>query len=439
MTQTMGLLLWLSRLGVSLVLLTAPTASAIPVPQSANDALVFQPSMSIRVKMAESTEFLRVRGLDLRVADGESNRDLAATGATVQSSVGEWAVSCRSGRVILAQGKTPSQLRRKQVVGVEVSFTTPAGFLSLDGKPYRDQLRIRAGRGENCVVINELDLEKYLDGLVNGEFNSRWSEEAIAAQVIAARTYALHQIQEARRRNRPWDLESTIKDQVYNGTSQEDFLASRAVSKTRGMILTEKKKTSPIKAFYHSTCGGRTELPSQVWGKEARGIGEHKRVECPFCVSSPRYRWDFVMTDSEIKRAILDGVEDRGLPEGWPKDWKTIVARWQLDEVDLKTHDVDRVSEVTLNFSNGAFFQPQKRKLIVSGTRFRGWVGVERVKSTVFDLQRTTDRRWVVSGRGYGHGVGLCQWGAKVMGEKGYKSGRILSHYYPSAVVRKLW
>ncbi len=409
-------------------------AGAIPTPPHAS-APVFQPSMNVRVKMGEALEPLSVRGIDLHVADGLTGHELRQ-----DARAGEWSVSCRDGKVTLREMRGGRVARDGgKVIKTEVSFSTPAGFLSLDGKPHRDLLRIRAGKGTSCVVINELDLEKYLDGLVNGEFNSRWSEEAIAAQVIAARTYALYQIREARRRGKPYDLESTIRDQVYGGTGDEDYLASRAVSRTRGMILTDRKKTDPIKAFYHSTCGGRTELPAQVWGRENASIGTHKRVECPFCMSSPRFRWDFVMTESEIKRAILDGVEERGVPDGWPSDWKNVVARWQLDQLNLRTHDVDRVSEVELVFSNGAFFAPKKQVLKASGPRFRGWVGVERIRSTIFDLQKTSDRRWVVSGRGYGHGVGLCQWGAKVMGERGYKSQRILSHYYPSAVVRKLW
>jgi stage II sporulation protein D len=409
--------------------ITGADAWAVPIP-TREIAPAFLPSMSIRVRIqtTDGNEALSVRGFDMKV------RDVATAHELMQGSrLNEWSVTCRDGRVALKRG------RERRVGGVEVSFATPAGFLSLDGKPHRDELHIRAGKGTACIVINELDLEKYLDGLVNGEFNSRWSEESIAAQVIAARTYALYQIREARRRNKPYDVESTIKDQVYRGTDHEDFLASRIVSRTRGMVLTEKKKTEPIKAFYHSTCGGRTELPRRVWGAEKRDIGVHKQVECPFCVSSPRFRWDLVMTDSEVKRAILDGVEERGVPSGWPADWRTVVAKWQLDEVSLRNHDIDRVTEVELSFTDGAIFSPTKRVLKASGTRFRGWVGVERIKSTIFDLRRTSDRRWVVSGRGYGHGVGLCQWGAKVMGEKGYTSAKILSHYYPAAMLRKLW
>ena len=96
---------------------------------------------------------------------------------------------------------------------------TPAGFFQYKGRPYRETLRIHALPSGECEVVNEVDLEKYLDGLVNSEFSSQWSEEAVAAQAIAARTYAFYQMREAHMRPEAhYDVDSTTKDQVYDGS-----------------------------------------------------------------------------------------------------------------------------------------------------------------------------------------------------------------------------
>jgi stage II sporulation protein D len=254
--------------------------------------------------------------------------------------------------------------------------------------------------------------------------------------VVAARTYALFQMREARRRKQVFDLDSTIKDQVYNGSAREDFRASRSVEKTRGMILTlpEQKqgKAVPLKAFYHSTCGGRTELPEKVWGGKHAGF--KKRVECPFCVASPRYNWNLEVRARDLLDAVEAGVRDGGAPRGWPRNHGSILRSWRLVDVAVDNSDA-RAGQVALSLSKG----DESVLLKVSGPKFRSWMGAGKMLSTSFHVSSRAGDVWSFSGRGNGHGVGLCQWGAKVMGEKGYSMASILKHYYPDAVLRKLW
>src|SRR5204863_176919 len=118
-----------------------------------------------------------------------------------------------------------------------VSVRTPTGVLSYRGNPFREEIRIYARNG-TCDVVNAVDLEKYLDGLVNSEFSAKWNAQSIEAQVIAARTYALYQIREAEKKSDSYfDVEATIKDQMYSGFNHEDFRAAQSVEQTRGMVL----------------------------------------------------------------------------------------------------------------------------------------------------------------------------------------------------------
>lgn len=383
----------------------------------------------IRVRILQSAARVRVRGFDLRAGALFSARRAS-----------EWEIQC------LASG----QVRATSIGGASegrgpVRIETPAGFLSLQGRPYRYALIVHPVEGEaRCDVINEVDLEKYLDGLISSEFSAEWSPESIGAQAVAARTYALFRMNEARASGQYFDVDATVKDQVYDGSLREDYRASRAAERTRGQVLTLARaggKILPLKAFYHSTCGGRTELPESVWGFSSPGF-KH-RVSCPFCVSSPRYLWDLELDSARVRRALLEGAatssHGRDVARRWPARWREALTRGNLE--DLRTASRDsasgRVTDVVTLWSPGS--GGARLELRLPAVRFREWIGAGQLRSTNFALRALGGDRWLVQGRGNGHGVGMCQWGAKVMGEKGYKTASILHHYYPDATIRKLW
>ncbi len=285
---------------------------------------------------------------------------------------------------------------------------------------------------------------------MNAEVSSSWRPQAVDAQVIAARTYALYQIRQARFSGKHFDVESTVKDQVYHGADPEDYLSARSVNRTRGIILSAKagKRESPIKAFYHSTCGGTTELPQTVWGQKYPGFA--RRVRCHYCVSSPRYRWELSLTQSDLRRAFQEGSAREGSQKGWPAEWKRVILEGSPVEARVVRADATgRVSEVSTIWSHPTSDgKAQRIELRVDGIRFRNWLGPGELRSTAFQIERQKPGRELasggsvafrVSGRGNGHGVGLCQWGAKVMAEKGHSSDAILGFYYPDAILKKLW
>ena len=295
------------------------------------------------------------------------------------------------------------------------------GFLRIGTHQYRDELYLYSFNGD-CMVVNHVDLEKYVAGLLNSEMSSKWNLETLKAQAVAARTYAVFQMREASgvgypRLHSPFDLDSTVKDQVYEGAHQERYKALQAVFQTAGEILVYNGH--PIKAFYHSTCGGQTESPVRVWGFRAPYM---KSVPCGFCDRSPRYSWSMAMPLVEVERRLRNiGLWRVGTLEGVRVAERDGAGR--AISVDL------------MNLVKGGRQVGAKR---ISAIRLRDALGADHLRSTSFDLS-LDDGLVNFKGRGSGHGVGLCQWGAKTMGEKGYAYRTILTKYYPLAQLTKVY
>jgi stage II sporulation protein D len=165
----------------------------------------------------------------------------------------------------------------------------------------------------------------------------------------------------------------------------------------------------PIKAFYHSTCGGITEGADRVFGERAPGVSGG--VQCGYCGSSPRYRWSFEVPPAEIAQALGFRVRE-----------VRVVSRWGSG----------RARSIELVGEGG-----RRRRL--PAVEFRHRLGAERLRSTAFEVVRQASGGFRFEGRGNGHGVGMCQWGAKEMGERGTHHARILSHYYPASQIRRVW
>jgi stage II sporulation protein D len=139
-------------------------------------------------------------------------------------------------------------------------------------------------KGKGFLVINQVDLEEYVKGVVPGEVNSSWHPEMLKAQAVAARTYALYQQMLSAARD--YDVVATVQDQVYKGKDGVDSAVLRAVEETRGLVLTYQQ--APIYAAFSSTAAGLTEDAVNVWSKEYPYL---KGVECPFDLESPFYQW----------------------------------------------------------------------------------------------------------------------------------------------------
>jgi stage II sporulation protein D len=404
---------------------------------------------TIRVRLSEAVSKVQVRGQGLRVFEGGeggqrggARRDLAAHS---EGSV-LWELRCQNGRVRAISDEKGGS-RRALDLREPVAIRVGEGKIEYQGRPYRDELQVRSV-GSFCEVVNHVDVEKYLGGLVNSEFSSKWAGEAIGAQIVAARTYALHQMRMARAdAARHYDLDATVSDQVYDGSIKEDSRSQQLVERTRGWVLTvgNGPRPAPLKAFYHSTCGGMTELPENVWGTRAAGF--KRAVKCAYCGGSPALNWQIELTQREVveafRRAFVASEEERpSWAKGWPKEWRQAIAGRRLVDVRAGAWNAEnRVSEVVTVWEvvHPRTGQVSRLELKVAGARFRDWIGPARFRSSAFQVVSRERGAWRFQGRGNGHGVGMCQWGAKTMGERGFKTTAILKHYYPDAVLRKLW
>lgn len=282
-----------------------------------------------------------------------------------------------------------------------------AGSLLVNGKPYRGMAEaVPSDRG--ILIVNELPLEDYLVGLINCEISSAWPMEAVKAQAVIARTYALYR--RKLRMNTPYHLESSVLDQVYNGSLIEDSRARRAVSETSGQVLTHNG--SVIQAFYHSNCGGKTEASENVWGMSLPYL---RGVTCEYCQGNPSSVW--------TQKLELAQIEERLRTAGF-----RIAAVIDIRPGPLNSRG--RLKQVTIT-SNGG-------DLTLTGDQFRKVLGYGVIKSTNFSV-RIKDGTAHFSGLGNGHGVGLCQWGAKQRALAGFSYTEILTYYYPGTVLEQFF
>lgn len=261
-----------------------------------------------------------------------------------------------------------------------------------------------AMQGAALLVVNRVPLEEYVEGVVGSEVNPAWHEELLKTQAVAARTYVLHKKRENEKR--PFDVYAGVQDQVYAGRRRVNDAVRRAVEATRGQVITYERR--PIFAAYSSTAAGPTEDAVNVWAKEFPYL---RGVECPFDQESPHYEWHVTVP--------FDVIESRLREEGYAIGRLATLTPYSMTKAG-------RVNEVRMLHSGG--------ELIVTGQDFRRILGYATLFSTQFSIDRI-EREVAFSGKGAGHGVGLCQWGAKEMAELGYRYQSILHYYYPGTEI----
>lgn len=265
---------------------------------------------------------------------------------------------------------------------------------------------LRKGRG--LMVVNVVDLEDYVEGVVPHEMNSAWHPEALKGQAVLARTYGVYQrmVNPARE----FDVFATVQDQVYRGRQGVDQRVRQAVGETRGLILTYRN--APVLSAFFSTAAGVTEDAMTVWSKDLPYL--KGGVDCPFDAGSPHYQWRATFKLQDFEQAL----RRLGFPVG-------TIATF----APLSYSRAGRVARVRVLHSDG--------ELILRGEDIRKAVGYSLVPSTQFDIE-AIGREVVMSGRGAGHGVGLCQWGAKELAALGYPYPSILNYYFPGTELKTM-
>jgi stage II sporulation protein D len=305
-------------------------------------------------------------------------------------------------------------------------------WLYLNGKPYRDVLEIDyISDAKPLLVLNVVYVEDYLKGVIPAEIGklTPTEMEALKAQAIASRTYALFQT--SQNRDRKYDLEATVMDQTYSGVATEDPLTNRAIQLTRGQALTYKGKL--ICSYYSTNCGGRTEYIDKVWDKPPEPYLIPVDDDT-FCSWSKHYSWEERWTKDNLEkniRTFLDSVCTS--PD----------TKW-VNLLDLKIvgrSPSGRVEWLDVVTDEDTF--PIRADKIRWALR-KGNGSHSILPSTNFDLEivrgeDNTIKQVIARGRGNGHGVGMCQTGALGMARAGYSYRDILLHYYTGVKITQYY
>jgi stage II sporulation protein D len=295
--------------------------------------------------------------------------------------------------------------------GKTIVLTNVSRYYSIGRRQFRGKIEIKWKSPKKVIVVNHVPLEKYLAGLLGSEMYPDWPMEALKAQAVAARTYALHHSDSSRNYDtrKDYDVMSTVLSQVYEGAHKEGFRAREACKQTEGMALLRGGNIFP--AYYHSCCGGVTEHAHNVW------IGERgpPQIKDSFCQRSPKLTWKY-----GISRDALAG------------------------KLSANGFTVGTISQVGVEIEEDS---PRNRRFLmideeggkaIASTELRRILGYSNLKSTWFEVE-LKGSEITFRGKGYGHGVGMCQWGAKGMADHGHSYEAILKHYYPDAELARMY
>lgn len=371
-------------------------------------------------------------------------------------------VSYKDGK--LAVNGKPTTARE---IVVEKADKADQAAVEVNKRFYRGKIALHRTAGKNgLTVVNTLPLEQYLYGIIAKEISPSWPLEAVKAQAIAARTYAIYSL--GKHHDDGYDVCATTDCQVYGGRTSEEPRAIQAVDATFGLVVAYQGK--PIPAYFHGSGGGYTENSENVWGTAHPAL----RAVADYDDKSPYYRWEKAITTKELTETLLSAGYNLGTLQTIEL---SILTKPPVTAPDRGVSG--RVKEIRFSGSNGSF--------LLTGNKLRGILGLN---STLFDVKVTlpseksvqleiTDRysdkdiktveinlpplternlptdkpnirrvgnrpneTVVFSGFGWGHGLGLSQWGAKAMADKASPADTayfktILKHYYSGVEIIK--
>ena len=345
-------------------------------------------------------------------------------------------------------------------VNSNISIAPLGEFITLDGKEYRGSVILTNIDGSAMTVINLLPLEHYLYGVVPNEVSSSWDKDALKAQAVCARGFAVSNFN--KHASLGFNVCATTNCQVYSGKSGEKESTNKAVDETYGQVVVYEGK--PIESLFFSSSGGHTADVKNIWGSS---IPYLCGVEDPYePEDSPRHSWSVTMTLDEITSSLKTSGVNVG----------------SVTSLDTKTDHTGRVYELTVNGTEGNktlyrgnAYTPfaskgvlcQKYSLMpttsggrvlyaTSGTSDTTLAGYSVIDSKLnvselsesFYIQSSNTKEVYTSGEvtgytfnggGWGHGVGMSQYGAKGMADNGFSYEEILMHYYPGTELGKIY
>jgi stage II sporulation protein D len=362
----------------------------------------------------------------------------------------------------------------KPIASKGINITSKANSESaimINRHSYRGEISIHRTYGKNgLTVINTLPIEQYLYGVVAREMSPGWPSEAVKAQAVAARTYALYSLSLKKHKADGYDVCASTDCQVYGGRDSEAAGAVKAVSATYGETIYYKGKLIP--AYFHSSSGGYTENSENVWG----GAYPYLQGVADYDQKSPYFKWEKKFTVNELEMALKNAGYDVGSIQS--------IELSRLTQPPVRSFDrgiSGRVKEIRVTGTNGTVYitgNKLRSALALKSTLFDIEVILPGKKVLEFDVTDSYGDRWtkevpvnlpsqkndtflnqknaihritartnetiVFTGFGWGHGIGLSQWGAKAMAENAPKGDttyfkQILKHYYQGVDIKKAY
>lgn len=350
--------------------------------------------------------------VDVRVAirrDVEALTIGSSESAQIKNGRGQVIGNLTAKKAVRAQAVAGAvALNDKQAWQLEVVPETDDGLVFIGDRWYRGKVRL-ARTSTGLTAINHVDLEMYLASVIGKEMYVSWPQAALQAQAVASRSYALYKIQ--RQQNKLFDLLSTTTSQVYGGVEGEAPSTLEAVAATEGQVLTHSGKI--IEAVFHSSSGGHTENSEHVWMSAVpylRGVPDYDH-------EAPVYQWQINFTASQLRQRLPGVGNIRAL-------------------IPVQTSPTGRVKKLRVQGDAGS--------QTISGRQLRKSLGL---KSTLFQVQPNFApvagqpvalNGFSILGRGYGHGIGMSQWGAHGMANQGKNYQEIVQHYYPGTILKRV-
>lgn len=290
-----------------------------------------------------------------------------------------------------------------QAVSLEIS---PSQSFDFKKKRYRGSILIQRS-GDGLVMINVTDIESYLYGVLPNEVSANWDFQALKAQAVVSRTYALFEVVNSRRLNRPFDLYDDTRSQVYDGMGCETRNTSMAIDSTMGEVLRYQGRI--IQSFFHASSGGMTESSKEAFGYDHPYLVP---VESGFSAFYRDNKWEIQVPFHKMENALRLQSKIKELRV--------------IDRTDSK-----RIKTIQIADDKGTVTN-------VNGKDLRNIIGAGIMKSTRANIRLTNDAI-VISGIGYGHGVGMGQWDAQGMAKQGYTYRDIARYFYPGTTLDKIW
>ena len=329
----------------------------------------------------------------------------------IKTGVESFALECDA-RISDEKGKVLSEVQGRFKIAAEsggisvggrifktnmIKFTSELIPIKVENRMFRGEIEVYL-QNSKLIVVNKLDIEDYVKGVINKEAIPSWPIEAKKTQAVLARTFAVYQ-KMFNPRSEFFDLAPTVLDQVYDGLGKEDETSVEAVNATKGEIVT--LGSEPAKIYFHSTCGGTISSSAEVWKKDEPHLQE---LHCPYCTKSSLYRWKRNVKAADIAKKL--GVKS-------VKSISTVRGKTRVDSVVVDG------KQIPVN-------------------KFRELVGFFVIWSNDFTVARK-GADFVFSGKGAGHGSGVCQWGMAEMARLGKNHYEILKFYMKGIEIRKMY